>query len=366
LLQTPSLMPLADRLTLAAAADVTLLLTGETGTGKTHLARLIHEHSPRRGQRLHVVTCGALSPGVVMSELFGHVKGAFTGADRTRVGKFEAAGSGTLLLDEIDALSLEAQAALLRVFETGEFEPLGSNDTQLCRARIIVASNWDLEEAVAQGKFREDLYYRLNVLPLHLPPLRERLEDIEALARGMVANFAATFGKALPAISPEALAALQSFAWPGNLRQLQNAIQQAVLLSRGPELQLEHLPEVVRRPPSTAGAVARTTLWSDSGSLAEHRGHQEHTLIERTLERHNYCRSRAARALGISRVTLYTKMKKYGLHGGRRGHFSKPAAIVQARGVISGMPVVSGGRPPDTLPEMQFQRPAACTSGMAS
>ncbi|HJT76440.1 MAG TPA: sigma 54-interacting transcriptional regulator, partial [Gemmataceae bacterium] len=290
---TPSLEGLAEPLALAAAHEVTVLLTGETGTGKTHLAGLIHAHSPRRAQRLLVIPCGALAASLIESELFGHAKGAFTGADRPKPGKFEAAGEGTILLDEVDTLGLEQQAKLLRVIETGQYEPVGSNDTKVCRARIVAASNWDLEEAVAQGKFRQDLYYRLNVLALHLPPLRERPQDVGPLARGMAARFNRKFNKGLFDISPEALAALEAFPWPGNIRQLENVVQQAVLMSSGPELLVRHLPQPVRdaaaapRVPPPAAAPA-------DGSLAANRDQHERTVIERTLEEHNNCRSRAA------------------------------------------------------------------------
>jgi DNA-binding NtrC family response regulator len=279
LLRTPSLAPLADRLALAAASDVTILLTGETGTGKSHLAGLIHENSPRRGQPLHVVSCAALSPGVIMSELFGHVRGAFTGADRARKGKFEAAGRGTLLLDEIDTLSPETQAAVLRVIETGEFEPLGSNATQLCQARIIAASNWDLEKAVAERRFRPDLYYRLNVLSFQVPPLRQRRQDIEPLAQGMVAHFADRFRKPRPAISPGALAALHACPWLGNIRQLANAVQHAVLVGSGPELVEENLPVSVRQPPSVGRPFPNRQRVEASGadSLASAAGRAETT-----------------------------------------------------------------------------------------
>jgi two-component system, NtrC family, response regulator HydG len=318
---TPSLLPLTEHLELAAAHDVTVLLTGETGTGKTHLARLIHDCSPRREQPLIVVPCGALAPNLVKSEFFGHSKGAFTGADADKVGKFEAAGWGTLLLDEIDALPLEAQAALLRVIETGEFEPVGSNETQLCRARIIAASNTNLEEAVARGMFRQDLFYRLNVMSFHLPPLRERPQDIASLASGMAARLGRKFGKGLTAIGAKALRALQQFSWPGNIRQLENVIQQAVLVSSGTQLLVRHLPAILRRktrqarssrvgflPPHRANEEE-----SLPRALAEYRAEGEREVIERALLDARYSRRQAACALGISRVTLYKKMKKYGL-----------------------------------------------------
>jgi two-component system response regulator HydG len=311
---TPSLLHMSEPLTLAAAHDVTVLLTGETGTGKTHLARLIHQHSTRSAERLLVVPCGALAPNLIESELFGHVKGAFTGADRPKVGKFEAVGKGTLLLDEIDALGLEQQAKLLRVIETGAYEPVGSNETKVCSARIIAASNWDLEQAVAEGKFRQDLYYRLNVLSFYLPPLRERVEDVRSLARGMVAYFSKKFKKELFGIHPEALLALEAFPWPGNIRQLENVIQQAVLMSAGPELLKHHLPQPIREaePAPRLNGTTPSAVASAS-SLAQHREQQERYAIERALAESNNCRSRAASALGISRVTLYNKMKKYGI-----------------------------------------------------
>jgi DNA-binding NtrC family response regulator len=288
---------------------MTVLLTGETGTGKTYLAQLIHKYSLRKCARLLVVPCGALVADLIESELFGHVRGAFSGADRDKVGKFHAVGDGTLLLDEIDTLGLEQQAKLLRVIETGEYEPVGSNETHICKARIIATSNLPLEEEVHAGRFREDLYYRLNVLSFHLPPLRQRLDDIAPLAGMMATYFAEKFHKNLFTISPEALAALRAYPWPGNLRQLENAVQHAVLLCQGPELLVQHLPAAIREHAPTV--PVEDTASPDS--LFESRRSVERNLIQQALASSNYNRSRTANALGISRVTLYKKMKSYGL-----------------------------------------------------
>lgn len=309
---TPSLTAMVEQLCIAAAHEVTVLIEGETGTGKTFLARLIHDCSARRANRFLVVSCGTLSGNLIASEFFGHARGAFTGADVTKVGKFAAAGEGTLLLDEIDTLGLEHQANLLRVIETGEFEPVGSNETHLCQARIVAATNWNLADAVERGAFRRDLYYRLHVLSFHLPPLRHRPEDIGPLVRGMVARYGSKYGKRLFGVCPEALRVLEAFPWPGNIRQLENVVQQAVLTSNGNELKPHHLsPQVLTRAESPAFAVALSAALD--GTLKQTREATERANILRALEKANQSRTRAARLLGVSRVTLYKKMKHYEL-----------------------------------------------------
>jgi DNA-binding NtrC family response regulator len=311
LAEIPSLARHADALTLAASHDVTVLLTGPTGTGKTYLARLIHEHSSRQDKMLMVVPCGALAPTLIESELFGHVKGAFTGADHNKTGKFEAVGGGTLLLDEIDALALDQQVKLLRVLETGAYEPVGSNETRQSRARILAASNLDLEEAMADGRFREDLYYRLNLLTLHLEPLNRRRQDIAALVRGMTDRFSAKFDKPLLSVHRETLRALEAFPWPGNIRQLENVIQQAVLISSGAELLPQHLPRQIRDHVQATQPLS--IVPAPVGELVRNRDEHERCIIEMALHQSHNCRSRAANALGISRATLYNKMRKYGI-----------------------------------------------------
>ncbi len=308
---TPSLSHMTDQLDIAATHDVTVLIEGETGTGKTYLAKLIHECSARAPNRFLVVSCGTLSGNLIASEFFGHVRGAFTGADSSKVGKFAAAGQGTLLLDEIDTLCLEHQANLLRVIETGEFEPVGSNETQICQARIIAATNWNLAEAVDRGSFRRDLYYRLHVVTFHLPPLRARPQDISPLVRGMVAKYSSRFGKKIYAINPDAMRAIEQFPWPGNIRQLENVIQQAVLTCTGDSLTLSHLPPMVQS--KSLDGRPTDAVNGYSSSLAQNRETTERAVIIRALEKVAYSRTRAAQLLGVSRVTLYKKMKKYGL-----------------------------------------------------
>jgi DNA-binding NtrC family response regulator len=306
--QTPSLAILAERLALAASHNFPILLTGESGTGKTFLARFIHTCSARCKRPFVVVPCSALPDTLIHSELFGHVAGAFTGADSSKPGRLAAAGAGTLLLDDIDSLKLNLQSSLLRLVETGEYEPVGSHATEVCAARLIVASTCDLDEAVQGGRFRSDLRYRLQVLPIHLPPLRERRADIVPLARALTARFRKEFGHAAGGIGGEALAALEKFSWPGNLRQLVNAVQQAVLVSRGAEVLPTHLPEEIHKD-GTPNLHPRPVIEAPARLQASAEGIE----LKHALEKWHYHRKRTAKALGISRVTLWKKMKTHGL-----------------------------------------------------
>jgi two-component system, NtrC family, response regulator HydG len=294
-----------------APQDTTVLLGGETGTGKTRLARLIHELSPRNKEPFLTINCGCLSESLIASEMFGHVRGAFTGADRDRTGKFTEVGTGTLLLDDIDALPLALQAQLLRVVEERVFEPVGSNQTQQLRARLVVASNRSLAEEVKAGRFRTDLFYRLNVIGLSLPPLRECRQIIPHVARKFIAHFAAANGHSIRNLSADALRALQAHNWPGNVRELRNVIERTVALCPGDSIELDDLPDAIRSaaadivPPEAAGAA--------TAPLARSKWDAEAVCIMEALERHNQSRSRAAAALGISRMTLYRKLHRYGL-----------------------------------------------------
>ena len=222
-----------------AATDSTVLISGETGTGKELVARAIHGESARKHRPLVKVNCSAISAGLVESELFGHVKGAFTGAIERRVGRFELAAGGTIFLDEIGELPLETQVKLLRVLQEREFEPVGSNRTVSVDVRVIAATNRDIEDAVRGGRFRSDLFYRLNVVPIEVPPLRERRSDIPQLVMFFLARFAKKFGKRIETVRDDTMQRLVEYSWPGNVRELQNIVERAVVLTRGPVLELE-------------------------------------------------------------------------------------------------------------------------------
>jgi len=324
---TPSLLPLAEQIELAATHDVTVLIEGETGTGKTHLAKLIHDSSRRASNRFLSVSCGAHPGSLIAGELFGHAPGA----DAAKVGKIEAAGPGTLMLDEIDSLALDQQAALLRVIETGDYEPVGGNESKRCEARLVAATNWPLAECAGRGTFRNDLFYRLNVLAIRLPALRERTQDISPLVRGLVARYNARFAKRIGGVHPEAMRALEVFPWPGNIRQLDNVVQQSVLSCTGDELRLQHLPPIVHTLRSEATTPLPVAGPGPNGSLAHNRETTERAAILRALERVSFSRTRAAELLGVSRVTLYKKMKKYGLLGKATGGEVPPFAPAYAR-----------------------------------
>ncbi len=313
---TPKLQEILSDIEVAASHDVTILLIGETGTGKTFLSRLIHEGSPRHDKPFMNVACGALPDQLIESELFGHVKGAFTSAHADKEGKFIAAGEGTILLDEIDVLGLEQQVKLLRVIETGEFEPVGSNTTYVSQARLVVASNLDLEPLVKEGKFRPDLYYRLNMLKFEIPPLRERKPDIRSLTEVFIRKMGKKHGIQINTIEAEVFSAIGEYPWPGNVRELENVIQRAVIFCKDGILKVSHLPKHIvlgNAGPANDGSTVITSNMTSRKKLEEKIAVTERDIIDQALFKNNYSRTNTAKDLGISRVTLYNKMKKHGI-----------------------------------------------------
>lgn len=284
-----------------AETSTTLLITGESGTGKDQLARLIHETGPRRDAPYLKIDCASLPQELVESELFGHERGAFTGASERKLGRLEMAGSGTIVLDEVAALSPATQSKLLRVLEERCFERLGGTDTLTIEARLVALTNADLARAVAAKHFREDLYFRLSVLTLQVPALRERPADIVPLAEHLLARLSVVHGRTGISFSDAARKALASYDWPGNVRELKNAIERAVIFAKNPVLEAEDLPESIR----TAGSGATAGLRSLEDI--------ERETIHKTLDATRYKITRAAEILGISRKTLLDKRKKYGL-----------------------------------------------------
>src|SRR5881296_3602179 len=313
---SPALLALLKQAVRVAPTDATVLISGETGTGKELVARAVHERSTRRGRPLVKVNCGAISAGLVESELFGHVKGAFTGALERRLGRFEVADGGTIFLDEIGELPLDTQVKLLRVLQEGEFEPVGASTPSRADVRVIAATNRDLEDAVRSGRFRADLFYRLNVFPIHTPPLRERVEEIPQLVTFFVGRFARRFANAAERVSSETMDRLVNYSWPGNVRELQNVVERAVVLATGPTLEIG--PEllgtgkgagreaVIASPPPEPGGRGLDDVLKDV----------ETRHVRAALEQAGWViegARGAARILGLHPNTLRSRIEKLGI-----------------------------------------------------
>lgn len=297
-----ALMAVIDEVRKVADSKSNVLLLGETGTGKELFARVIHHNSSRRDMPFLPINCSAIPEALLESELFGHIKGSFTGAVTNKLGLFEEADGGTVFLDEIGDIPVTIQVKLLRVLEDQEVRSVGSTKSRKVNLRLITATNRDLKEAVATGRFREDLYYRINVISLRLPPLRERRDDIAGLIGHFMARYAAEFGRGPKNISPEAMKTLRAYDWPGNIRELQNVIERALLISDGPEIGPEHLPVSMRQ----REAVCELSLDREL-SIEEY----TRTFVQNFQGR--YSEQELADRLGITRKTLWDKRKKWGI-----------------------------------------------------
>jgi len=320
--KTPRIRQIFELVEMIRETDSTVLLTGESGTGKGLFARAIHDLSPRREGPFVKVNCAALSETLLESEMFGHVKGAFTGAIADKTGRFEAAQGGTIFLDEIGEISPGLQVKLLRVLQDKEFERVGSSRTQRTDARVIAATNRELKAAMREGRFREDLYYRLNVIPIVVPPLRERKEDIPLLAGHILKKLKRRGLDRVRAVAPGAMRCLIDYDWPGNIRELENVLERGVVCCRGSVLSVEDLSEEVRE-----GGRARRKGENDAGpgrasdaALPEEKpapvpGESEREEILAALGRHRWNRGETAASLGIDRSTLWRKMKRMGIGG---------------------------------------------------
>jgi two-component system nitrogen regulation response regulator NtrX len=291
---------------LTAPTGGRVLIYGESGTGKELVARAIHAQSPRAQMKFVEVNCAAIPEELIESELFGHVKGSFTGANEDKVGKFQQADGGTLFLDEVGDMSLKTQAKVLRVLEEQRFEPVGSRKQLAVDVRVVAATNKKLEEEIARGAFREDLFYRLNVVPMVIPPLRERTEDIPVFARHFLGEFCRAYGRKIREFSPGALDVMMQYPWPGNVRELRNVVERLVIMCPDERIEAQHLPpELFRggaRVPQGAGAT-----------LAEARHAYEREMVLRKLEENHWNMTRTAAALGLERSHLYRKLKSLGI-----------------------------------------------------
>ena len=301
--RSPAMKPLFEMLPAVAESGGTVLITGESGTGKEVLARTMHHISPRKEEPFVTVNCGALPDNLLESELFGYKAGAFTGAVRDKPGRFHLARGGTVFLDEIGELSPAMQVKLLRVLQDKTFEPLGSTKTEKSDARVIAATNRDLEEEVKAGRFREDLFYRINVIRLHLPPLRERREDIPLLTEHFIRLFNSRRDHPIEGVAPQVYQMFFAYDWPGNIRELENVMERAFILCRGPMI----TPDLLPRELSFSEEIQAASSLHKASSRAEA------SLLREVLDRNGGDKAKAARELGIHRSTLYRKMKRLGL-----------------------------------------------------
>ncbi len=300
-----------DVIEAVADSKATVLITGESGTGKSLIARAIHRRSGRRDKPFVEVACGALPETLLESELFGHTAGAFTGATGEKIGKFQLAHGGTIFLDEIGTASPALQVKLLRVLQDYQFEQVGGTQTFTVDVRVILATNEDLQKAVNEGRFRRDLYYRINVINIEIPPLRDRASDIPLLAEHFLKRICEEMGRPVKTLTPEAAAVLQTYHWPGNARELQNVLERAVLLGRGSAIEPQDLPaELLTQTTGSVGAA-------DAAPLKQALQLPERQIILQVLEMNEWNRQAAAKALGINRTTLYKKMKRLGIDAPR-------------------------------------------------
>jgi two-component system, NtrC family, response regulator AtoC len=364
--RSPPMRLVYEQISRVAATAVTVFITGESGTGKEMVARTVHDLSRRRGQPFLAVNCGAISPNLIESEIFGHEKGSFTGADRQHLGFFERANGGTLFLDEISEMPLDLQVKLLRVLETGMLMRVGSTQSQEIDVRVIAASNRPPDQAVASGRLREDLYYRLNVFPIQLPPLRDRVEDLPLLAERFLAAVCEREGRS-KRFDAAVFAKLADYRWPGNVRELRNVVQRAYLMAKGDLITDEYLPTNSAAPISPGAAVSAVAERDEHASITLPIGttlaDAEYRLITATLQHFNNHKERTAAVLGVSLKTLYNRLKEYAGSGETSALKTGPDAAQSGNGSETAIAGAHSAPPRPVVPGNG--RPASPGSGKA-